>query len=97
MPFNDHKSEYSSDHHTKKVDILDLKMNDALLAQSKLLTSIMEELTKRIAKIPQQLKSMQEGQSKQVMKYELLAGPHQTRHCLPKEEVNYVKNQYRYN
>jgi len=52
VAINDHKSEYSTGHHTKKADILDLKTNDVILAQSKLVTSIVEKLTKKITKIP---------------------------------------------
>ncbi|AES78141.1 hypothetical protein MTR_7g025070 [Medicago truncatula] len=51
-------------HHTKKGGILELETNDALLGQSKLLTSNVEELTKKMAKIQQQLKAIQEERVK---------------------------------
>lgn len=50
---NDQNLEYNRDHHAKKDGIFELETNDALLAQRKLLTSIVEELTKpvEIAKV----------------------------------------------
>lgn len=60
----------------KKTDILELDTNNFPLAQSKLLNNIVEELTKKIGKITQQLKSIQKEQSEQVMKCKLCGGSH---------------------
>lgn len=69
MEINDKKSEYNRGRHTKKGGILEIKTSDALLAQRKLLTITMEDLTKHTTKIPQKLKAIQEEHVNQVMKY----------------------------
>lgn len=69
MEINDKKSEYNRGRHTKKGGILEIKTSDALLAQRKLLTITMEDLTKHTTKIRQKLKAIQEEHVNQVMKY----------------------------
>ncbi|MCI08202.1 hypothetical protein A2U01_0029277, partial [Trifolium medium] len=69
-----------------------------LLAQNKLLTQALEELTKQLSKLPQQLKEMHEVPSKhkQVAYCELCNGDHSTGYCpSSNEEVNYMGNQQR--
>lgn len=44
----------------KKAGIMELGTNDAILAQKKLLSQQVEELTKKVSKLTQQLKEMHE-------------------------------------
>ena len=70
--------------------------NDVILAQNKLLTQRMKELTKHMAALPQQLKGMQESTSKQkVMKCDTCEIDHPTGYCLQEEEAKYMGNQTR--
>lgn len=78
--------------------MLELGMNDAILAQNKLLTQIVEELTKQLSKLPQQLKEMHSlaGAPQQIAFCELCTRDHQTGVFPPiNEEVNYMGNQQR--
>ncbi|CAJ2635425.1 unnamed protein product [Trifolium pratense] len=65
-----------------------------MLAQNKLLTNTVEELSKQMSKII----TLQEGsgKAKQVASCELCTGDHPTGHCPPShEEVNFMANQQR--
>ncbi|PNX96217.1 hypothetical protein L195_g019419 [Trifolium pratense] len=78
----------------RKPEILELDTSDAVLAQNKLLTNTVEELSKQMSK----LMTLHEGSSKakQVAVCELCTGDHPTGHCPPsKEEVNFMGTQQR--
>ncbi|PNX59847.1 hypothetical protein L195_g051626, partial [Trifolium pratense] len=78
----------------RKPGILELDTSDAMLAQNKLLTNTVEELSKQMSK----LITLQEGsgKAKQVASCELCTGDHPTGHCPPShEEVNFMANQQR--
>ena len=78
---------------------MDLGTNDAILAQNKLLSQQVEELTKQMARLPQQLKELQDipHKPKQVASCELCSGDHQTGFCpTESEEANYMANQRDY-
>ncbi|XP_058734316.1 uncharacterized protein LOC131606046 [Vicia villosa] len=94
MALNDHQVQYNRGTQ-KKSGILELDMNDAILAQNKLLTQTVEELTKKLSKLPQQLKQMHETpKPQQVALCELFTGDRPTGFCPPiNEEVNYMGNQ----
>jgi hypothetical protein len=69
-----------------------------MLAQNKLLAQAVEELTKQLSKLPQQLKEILEVPSKpkRVAYCELCSGDHPTGYCPPSnEEVYYMENQQR--
>lgn len=55
MALNDHQSEYKKNHGQRKNRIIELKTNDAMLTQNKFLIQIVEKLTKKLSKLPQQL------------------------------------------
>lgn len=98
MAFNDHQVQYNRGTTQGKPGILDLGANGTIIAQNKLLTQIVEELTKQLSKLPKQLKEMHEASSKpqQVAFCELCTGDHPTGFCPPiNEEVNYMGNQQR--
>lgn len=59
MALTDHQVQYNRGTAQKKPEMLELGTNDAILAQNKLLTQTVEELTKQLSKLPQQLKEMQ--------------------------------------
>lgn len=64
--------------------------------QKKLLSQQVEELTKKMSKLPQQLKEMHEVPNKHqhVLYCELCNGDHPTSYCpSAHEEVNYMGNQ----
>ncbi|CAJ2655269.1 unnamed protein product [Trifolium pratense] len=78
----------------RKPGVLELDTSDAMLAQNKLLTNTVEELSKQMSK----LITLQEGsgKAKQVASCELCTGDHPTGHCPPShEEVNFMANQQR--
>ncbi|CAJ2671898.1 uncharacterized protein LOC123891769 [Trifolium pratense] len=78
----------------RKPGILELDTSDAVLAQNKLLTNTVEELSKQMSK----LITLQEGstKAKQVAACELCTGNHPTGHCPPSnEEVNFMGTQQR--
>lgn len=64
MTINDHQVQHNRGLSQKKVGIIELGTNDAILAHNKLLTQTIEELTKQMLKLPQQLKEMHEVPSK---------------------------------
>ncbi|CAJ2670031.1 unnamed protein product [Trifolium pratense] len=92
MSLSDRQSERSKTQ--RKPGILELDPSDAVLAQNKLLTNTVEELSKQMSK----LMTFQEGsgKAKQVASCELCTGNHPTGHCPPShEEVNFMANQQR--
>ena len=96
MALTDHQSQYNRGNAQKKSRILALDTNDAILAQNKLLTQTVEELTKQLSKLPQQLKEMHGSTSTphQVAVYELCMGDQQTGfYPSLEEEINYMGNQ----
>ena len=95
MALNDHQVYYNRGTMQRKYGILELDMNDAILAQNKLLNQTFEELTKQLSKLPQRLKQMHDTPKLQkVAKCELCAGYHPTGFCPPiNEEINYMGNQ----
>ncbi|XP_058774726.1 uncharacterized protein LOC131648998 [Vicia villosa] len=98
MALTDHQVQHNRGAIQKKLRVLELGTNDAILAQNKLLTQTVEELTKQQSKLPQQLKEMHApaSSSQQVAYCELCTGDHQTGFCPPpNEEVNYMGNQQR--
>ena len=99
MARNDHKVQHDRSNVQRKPGVLELGTNDAILAQNKLLSQQVEELTKQMARLPQQFKELQDSpqKSKQVLSCELCNGDHQTGFCPPEdEEVNYMANQRDY-
>lgn len=64
----------------KKLGLIELGTNDIILAQHKLLSLQVEELTKQMSIFPQQLKELQElpNLQKQVALCELCNGDHPT-------------------
>ncbi|XP_058742365.1 uncharacterized protein LOC131614837 [Vicia villosa] len=96
MALTDHQVQHNRGTVQKKPGVLELGTNDAILAQNKLLTQTVEELTKQLSKLPQQLKDMHgsSSTSQQVAFCELCTGDHPTGFCPPiNEEVKYMGNQ----
>ncbi|MCH84438.1 reverse transcriptase, partial [Trifolium medium] len=94
MALSDRQGEYNRNPSQRKPGILELDTSDDVLAQNKLLTNTVEELSKQMSK----LISLQEGSSKakQVAYCKLCTGDHPTGYCPPtNEEVNYMGNQPR--
>lgn len=60
MALSELQGQYNINHSPRKTFIIKLNTNDATLAQNKLLTQIVDELTKKLSKLPQQLKGMKE-------------------------------------
>ncbi|GAU13378.1 hypothetical protein TSUD_175310 [Trifolium subterraneum] len=91
MALNDRQSERNRLTAQKKPDILELDTSDVMLAQNKLLTNTIEELSKQMSK----LISIQEGQSKakQVAYCQLCTGDHPTGHCPPNDEEQNQQHQ----
>src|SRR4051812_30680185 len=96
MALNDRQSQHDRSPSQRKPGILELNTNDAILAQSKLLSHQVELLTQQMTKLPQQMKEIQGSQTRHnVAACELCNGDHLTGFCPPPdgEEVNYVNNQ----
>lgn len=64
MKLNDNQVKYNICITQRKPGIFELDTNDAILAQNKLLTQTVKELTKQLSKLLEQLKQMQETPSK---------------------------------
>ena len=97
MALNDHQGQHNQSVSQKKLGMLELGTNDAILAQNKLLSQQVELLTQQMSKLPQKFKEMQVVESKNVQNSscELCKGDHLTGYCPPvlEEEVNYAANQ----
>ncbi|XP_058733363.1 uncharacterized protein LOC131604972 [Vicia villosa] len=96
MARNDHQVQQNRGVSQRKPNIIELGTNDAILAQNKLLFQQVEELTKKMARLPQQLKELQElpNKNKQVAQCELCSGEHPTGYCPPiNAGANYMGNQ----
>src|SRR4051812_29164474 len=94
MARNDHQVQHNRGVVPKKPGLIELGTNDAILAQNKLLSQQVEELTKQMARLPQQLKELNDpNKNKQVASCELCSGDHPTGYCPPVNEVNYMANQ----
>ncbi|KOM40011.1 hypothetical protein LR48_Vigan04g020900 [Vigna angularis] len=76
--------------------VLRLQSNDALIAQNKLITQQLENLSKILEQLPQELKTVAQVQSQLC---ELCGGDHINGQCAfpveAVEDVNYMTNQYR--
>ncbi|XP_058725956.1 uncharacterized protein LOC131597266 [Vicia villosa] len=85
MALTDHQVQHNRGTVQKKPGVLELGTNDAILAQNKLLTQTVEELTKQLSKLPQQLKDVHgsSNASQQVAFCELCTGDHPTGFCPP--------------
>ena len=74
--------------------VLQLQSHDALLAQNKIITQRLENLTKKLSQFPKELQNVSQVQQKLC---ELCGGDHIKGQCaVPKnliEEVNYMGNQ----
>jgi len=85
----------------QKRGILELNTANALLAQNKILTRQLEQLTAQMAKLPQKLHVVQSFQSQNIpIKCDFCGGDHPNGHCSyqttsPEAEVNYMENQGR--
>lgn len=98
MTLNNYQVHYNIGSSQRKAGIMELGTNDEMLAQNKLLMQTMEELTKKLSKLPQQQKVIQEAPSKpqHISFCELCTGGHLTGFCPPSnEEVNYLGNHQR--
>ncbi|WJX91525.1 hypothetical protein P8452_73291 [Trifolium repens] len=92
MALSDHQGEYNRNPSQRKPGVLELDPTDAVLAQNKLLTNTVDQLSKQMTK----LINLQEDSSKakQVAYCQLCTGDHPTGHCPPAdEEVNYMGSQ----
>lgn len=58
MTLNDHQGQNNRGPTQKKAGIIELGTNNAILTQNKFLSQQVEELTKQMSKLPQQLKEM---------------------------------------
>jgi hypothetical protein len=95
MALSDHQGDYNRNPSQRKPGVIELGTGDAVLAQNKLISQSLEEITKQLSKLPQQFKEMQElpGKAKQIAYCELCSGDHQTGYFPPHgEEVNYMGN-----
>jgi hypothetical protein len=96
MALSDHQGQYNKSSSQRNAGIIEHGATDAMLAQNKILAQALEELTKQLSKLPQQLKEILEMPSKpkHVAYCELCNGDHATGYCPPSnEEVNYMENQ----
>jgi len=91
-------------HIPTKKSLLELTSQDALLAQNKLLSMQLEELTETLSKLPIQIHSAYTSHSSvlQVAECIIYGGAHESGCCIPNEEqvtheVNYMGNQPRGN
>ncbi|XP_058725541.1 uncharacterized protein LOC131596820 [Vicia villosa] len=77
MARNDHQVQHNRGVVQKKPRLIELGTNDVILAKNKLLSQQVEELTKQMARLPQQLKEMQDrNKNNQVALCELCSGDH---------------------
>ncbi|XP_058726286.1 uncharacterized protein LOC131597616 [Vicia villosa] len=96
MALNDIQTQHDRSPSQRKLGVLELNTNDAILAQNKILSQQVELLTKQMSKLPQQMKEIHGMQmTSHVASCELCQGDHPTGFCPPPdgEEVNYVNNQ----
>src|SRR4051812_31816584 len=96
MALNDLQTQHDRSPSQRKSGVLELNTNDAILAQNKILSQQVELLTKKMSKLPQQMKEIHGMQmTSHVASCELCQGDHPTGFCPPPEgeEVNYVNNQ----
>src|ERR1051325_7340822 len=98
MGRNDHQTQHDQGGAQVKTGVLEIgSSHEALVAQNKLFAKQVEELTKQMARLPQQIMEMQGTSSKQTQQIaycELCKGDHKTGFCPPEnEEANYVANQ----
>src|ERR1051325_2896758 len=98
MRRNDHQVQNDQGNAQMKTGALEIgSSHEALVAQNKLFAKQVEELTKQMTKLPQQIMEMQGLSSKktqQIACCELCKGDHKTRFCPPEnEEANYMANQ----
>src|ERR1051325_4910168 len=98
MGRNDHQVQNDQGHAQMKTGALDIgSSHEALVAQNKLFAKQVEELTKQMARLPQQIMEMHGSSSKQTQQIascELCKGDHKTGFCPPEnEEANYMANQ----
>ncbi|XP_047174851.1 uncharacterized protein LOC124842423 [Vigna umbellata] len=85
---------------TQKKGMFELKSQDALLAQNKIMTQQLESVMKNLSQLPKELQTVSRAQHHQTMQgCELCGGEHQNEQCdiqsNEKEEVNYMGNQGR--
>src|ERR1043165_9623365 len=98
MGRNDHQVQNDQGNAQMKTGTLEIgSSHEALVAQNKLFAKQVEELTKQMARLPQQIMEMQGSSSKQTQQIaccELCKGDHKTGFCPPEnEEANYMANQ----
>src|ERR1043165_2044073 len=98
MGRNDHQTQHDQGGAQVKTGVLEIgSSHEALVAQNKLFAKQVEELTKQMARLPQQIMEMQGTSSKQTQQIaccELCKGDHKTGFCPPEnEEENYMANQ----
>lgn len=60
MELSNHQGQYNKIPSQIKKGIIELNTNYSMLAQNKLLTQIVDELTKELSNLPQQLKEIYE-------------------------------------
>src|ERR1051325_601069 len=98
MGRNDHQVQQDQGNVQLKMGALEIgSSHEARVAQNKLFAKQVEELTKQMAKLPQQITELQgtsSKQSQQIACCELCKGDHKTGFCPPEnEEANYMANQ----
>ncbi|KAK2359233.1 hypothetical protein QL285_084625 [Trifolium repens] len=94
MALSDGHGDYNRNPSQRKPGVLELDTSDAVLAQNKLLTNTVDQLSKQMSRMI----NLQEESSKakQVACCELCTCDHPTGHCPPtNEEVNFMGNQQR--
>ncbi|KAK2361116.1 hypothetical protein QL285_086307 [Trifolium repens] len=94
MALSDGHGDYNRNPSQRKPGVLELDTSDSVLAQNKLLTNTVDQLSKQMSRMI----NLQEESSKakQVAYCELCTGDHPTGHCPPtNEEVNFMGNQQR--
>lgn len=95
---NDHQVQNDQGNVQVKTRALEIgSSHEALVAQNKLFAKQVEELTKQMARLPQQIIEIQGSssmQTQQIASCELCKGDHKTGFCPPEnEEANYMENQ----
>src|ERR1051325_2480025 len=98
MGRNDHQTQHDQGSVQVKTGVLEIgSSHEALVAQNKLFAKQVEELTKQMERLPQQIMEMQGSSSKQTQQiscFELCKGDHKTGFCPSEnEEANYMANQ----